>query len=310
MTIETYTTPDAAKLDPNKLEVSNLLLEAHAPGPGEIQFVLQRNPSDHENRDSSRSNFGSLDTGATEREVLQARDYLDKALMGLSEEDKKHVKVLVFGSPSSLTLPTGERSDYQRAIDGAAAAFDGFALALDEHGLSPEQILNASGNDIYSPQSLVDLKILTESPDYVDFLVDRAKELEKQTEWAEKGKKWNQIFWILYEDDTFKDEREEMSAEGPADIAERMRFHLNLVNNSLGYLFDDDPEARVIVWNVGMYDNIQPFLEQITGEWHGIEHGAGVAIDVGRDGQSTVVVGGKKYDLTIKGGTDGATPTN
>jgi hypothetical protein len=303
-----YTTPNAANFTSNGISDYELLDNAHIPKPGEIQFVLQRNASDHLGREAGSEGFGRLDDGAEIQTEIFAKEYFDKALNDLSPDERRHVKVLFFASPSELRIPTGESSQYKRAVDSAAATLRGISESLADHNIRPaDSIINfealgepvlGARDIIYQTKSLVDLNILTESPDFVRFLINKAKETNARTGKSEED--WGRNFWILYENDEYKNERERFNAEGPADIAERMNWHITMVNNSMRYVFGEDPEARLVVWNTAMYDNIQPFLQQkVTNQWQAITHNGGVIIDVDQTGQATTKIGGEQYEFQL-----------
>ncbi|MCL2869482.1 hypothetical protein FWF48_01575 [Candidatus Saccharibacteria bacterium] len=299
------TTGTAEKLP---ITSEELLHDAQMPPAGETQFVLLRNPSDHQNRDLKNENYGTLDEGAAEQARQLAYDYFSKALEKLTPDERDKVKVLVFASPSPLTEPGKEPGKNRRAVLGAASEIQGIGSALVEHGAPETNILNwtdgtTSGDQqetIFQPEGLKDLRILTESPDFVDFMIQKARENTKDN----PNRNWSQEFWSSYEDDTYAKEREAMKAEGPIDIADRMQWQLAMINNSMQYVFDDEPSARLVVWVVGQYDNISPFIkEKVTGvgfdDFQPMKHNSGIAINVTADGQATTKIHGKAYSFEM-----------
>jgi hypothetical protein len=294
-----YTYPASAHaVGENVMSQGELRESIHAPKPGGTKIILQVNPSDREGRKLSTDDeqYGALDDGAAECAERFAMESFNKILSEIPEGERQNVRVIMFASPAELIEPTRNVGvgHHKRAVQGAEASLAGIEQALQEHDLPVDIILNRA---IAEPKGLNDLNVLTESPEYIDYVIAEAEKKNPDG--------WSGLFWQMIESDETKAKYVERQKglgievspddiEGHSDVAERMDWQLSLIARSMNYVFDENPNTRLIIYITAMYDNISPYLQHVAGDdWHKMEKGAGVAIDYdpSEDKMTTSVMG-------------------
>lgn len=268
-----------------RITSQDLLAAAELPNPGETLMVLQRNIKDDRNRDSS--DIGALESASKEKTRGEVRTVFKKMLDGRSEEEAKSVDVLVVASAVQLRTPDGIVSAHRRGVETADEVID----VLSEFSLSNGQVLNnsaANGKPV-ELSTLIDLKMLSESPEFENFL---------------KQKYGDGIdFWAAYEDDREKETRVRMGAEGPGEIADRIGYFMSVMNTAANEYHKSHPERRLIIWGVSHYDALSPYIkEHVAGidqkEYLPVDYGAGIAVHAGENG-ATANIHGQSYTVKL-----------
>ena len=78
----------------------------------------------------------------------------------------------------------------------------------------------------------------------------------------EKNQGINSQFWIDFEEDIYKVEREKLNAEGPDEIVSRGVHYINVLQEFSNYFHIKKPNSKLIVWCGTHYDFISPFAKQ------------------------------------------------
>jgi len=271
------------------------------PPIGETTFVLQRNAKDERNPESL--NYGKLTPEAVEETRNAAKKYFEQLLSGLSPEERKGVEIIIVASDATLIAPEGREYDssHKRALETAAEVMRGTREALEELGLSENQIINHAlpairaraeedSRDIAEFKELEPLKILREAPEFVQYLKDKYG----------VGKE----FWVAYEQDIEKAKREELGAEGVEDIAERMRRFVKLLARYGRMMHSRQKDRRLIIWAVSHYDSISPFikgtvLKKPTTDYLPINAGGGITLEIDKEGKAKTEISDQKFDVKL-----------
>lgn len=280
-------TPDEAVEFPTKIEKSDI--KPHAIGLGETEIVVQRHGKYIRDREDAQ--VGSLSQESADEERAAAQKYFQEFLAQLPEEERDTVDVLFVSSDTQYF--DGGRRSYETAELAQAAA----EQVLQDNGISTDHILNHS-HDLMGDGKPRPWKVLREpqmfdkSPDFVDYMVDKYGPL-------------TQDFWIAYEEDTEKEKRLEMGAEGPDEIADRLSFALRVLSRYSGAYHKSNPDRRLVVWASTHYDTISPFVKRDvfeTGKEQQllVDYGAGITVDIDKEGRGTTVLGGKDYEVPLR----------
>lgn len=272
-----------------KITINDLQLET--PELDGTVIVLQRNAKD--NRDpNSKLEIGALVPEAAEQVRVHTKESLDRVLESLDPEERKNIDILVVAADTKLETPIPKiKSGHKRAVETAKQVIVGLKESMREFFLSEAQLLNKSGKPIeLSSGRLRDLRMFEDSPEFVQFLVDKYG----------TGRE----FWEAYENDAERGTREKMGAEGPDDIAERVRDYLKVLANAMKFYHESHPGRRVVVWAVSHYDTISPFVKRNvtnmeTTTYLPIDQGAGVVINLGKDQKASTQLQGNHYDLSF-----------
>ena len=111
-------------------------------------------------------------------------------------------------------------------------------------------------------------------------------------------------FWVAYETDTEKVERERLGAEGVEDIAERMRRFIKLFTRYGRMIHSHYKEKRLIVWAVSHYDSLSPFikvnvLKRPATDYLPINAGGGITLEIDKDGKAKTELSNQKFDVRL-----------
>lgn len=288
-------TPPTIPQKIDRITVADLLAEAKAPDPGETLIVLQRNAKDDRTPDSD--DIGRLFPEAAQVAKDTSREFASKVFESAGADASK-VRFLVVGSDTELLTPSGIQSAHKRGLETAKEDVEGIKEAAKDHGVPLESLFaNPSGEAIeLTSGRLKDLKMLEESPEFVNFLKEKC---------TVDGKFDEKKFWIEYEADTYRTEREAMGAEGPEDIAERVRNYAGTLSHAAELWHQNHPGQRLVVFAVSHYDNISPFIKEhvthqgTTNDYLGIENNGGIAIRARAGSNPTSTIRGHTYNVTF-----------
>jgi len=280
--------PEGFRLDIRKEDIRPEIPEA-----GGTVLVLQVNAKD-DRRDSNSPEFGALLPEAGEQVVVQSKDYFDKVFENLSEEDKKKVKIIVYASDASLKMPSGLNSTHRRAFETGEKVMEGIRKAIDKNGAEQNQLLNNSPETKGEPvgvSGLIDLTMFDESPEFVKYMTDKYGPDKK--------------FWMLYEDDTESDTRLDMGAEGPSEIAIRMRKALTTLTQDMAKNYhDSNPDTLLYIWAISHYDSISPWVKGYVYQadpsrlFVPTEKAGGITIKIDKDNKKAeTIIAGEKFEI-------------
>jgi hypothetical protein len=270
---------------PTVIERSDI--EPHAIATGETEIVLQRHGKYA--RKSEQGELGSLTDVASEKAA--AAEYFSKFLEQLPEDERQSVDILFVASDTQY------RGAGKRSLETAIVAQEAATEVLEEQGASGSRILNVT-NDLRGdggPRPMPKMRepqMFTKSPDFVKFLEDNYD--------ADMGLK----FWIAFEEDLEKDTREQMGAEGPDEIADRMGFSVRALARYAQAYHNSNPDRRLVIWADTHYDTISPFVKRdVFGVGKEaqllVDYGAGITIDIDSEGKAKTELGGKEYEVPL-----------
>jgi hypothetical protein len=284
-------------------------LKPEIPQPDGTVIVLQCNTRDLRDLNLPPEQMGALKPEAAQETRADAKQFFDQIFKFLTPEERKQVDILVVAADTRLDTPTPGITSYrQRAVETGEQVLAGIGEAMSEYQLDQSQLLNKprQGDDgeINPPAPIVlssgrmrDLKMFEESPEYVQYL--------KDTHMADPSK-GEKAFWANYEidDDPDKKIREEMGAEGPEEIADRVAAYMKTVANAMSSYHEKHPGRRAIVWAIGHYDNISPYLKRkVLGvakdEFLGVDKGSGVVFNIGKDGKTSTQIEGHRLAVDL-----------
>jgi hypothetical protein len=266
-------------------------IRPHPIAAGETELIIQRHGKYERNEGPG---VGSLPGSSRRDEQAAATAYFSGFLEQLPEYDRKTVDLLV------VTSDTQYKGGGRRSQETARIAQDSASEVFSRATMAAGNIINLS-HDLKGeggPRPMKKLRepqMLNDSPDFRDFLIDK---------YGENGE-MNLGFWIAFEDDAEKDLRLEMGAEGPDDIADRMLFSANTLARYSKLYHASHPDKRLIIWAATHYDTISPFVKR---EIFGVskeaklqvDYGAGIVIDIDREGGAKTTISGVKYPVPLK----------
>jgi len=270
-----------------KIEVKDI--QPKIPELGGTTIVLQRNAKD--DRRLNSTDIGALEVEAAEQVKFSAKVFFDKIFEGLTEKERLSVDVMIVASDTTLITPGGIISPHKRAVETADRVIVGLKESMSGFSLSEQQFLNSSATQdggVIEVSELRDLLMVRESPEFMAFLV------EKYGSGME--------FWDAYENDTEKETRLKMGAEGPEEIADRVNHALSLQTQIAREYHLANPSRRLIIWAVSHYDSISPFIKKhVTGtdlkKYLPVDQGAGITIEINKDGAASCDLREQKIKL-------------
>jgi len=271
-----------------KMEIKRDDLHPEIASPGETVLVLQRNAKD--DRSPKSEDFGALIPEQAKQAEDSARVFFDQVFADTGEEEKSKIRILVVASDASLPRPDGGEP-HKRAVDTAVSVISGIKESMRKFDVSDDQLLNevetTSGTPI-EMSGLTDLLIFKDSPEFVDFL--------------KKKYGFGKDFWVKLEEDADITERAGLGAEGPSDVADRMRRVLSaLVQECARKYHQADPGTRLYIWAVSHYDSISPLVKDYiynkdpAKAYLPVEQGSGIVIKLDKDGVGKTTINGETH---------------
>ncbi len=269
---------------PKMIEKSDI--EALPIEIGGTEIVLQRHGKYERSIDSP--NAGSLTPEGGEDIYKSSKDFFKILFTNIPEQERGDVDILVIASDTQY------RKGGRRSMETADMVMRAIKEELTAFGLSENQLLNKSkkyageGKTRPAPK-LREPQMFDDSPEFVQFLRDKYGDLGKD-------------FWIAFEEDVEKETREAMKAEGPGEIANRLKFMVEVLDRYSRMYHKKHPEKRLIIWAATHYDTISPYVKQeILGVDKkvplGVDYGAGIAIEIDPDGDLLTRINGKEYKI-------------
>lgn len=271
---------------PTSIERSDI--QPHAIETGETELVLQRHGKYA--RNAEQGEVGSLTD--YEGEKTAAAEYFSKFLEQLPEDERGSVDVLIVASDTQYK--GGGRRSLETAVAAQEAAQEVLADVEGTRILNETHDLRGDGGPRPMPK-MREPQMFTKSPDFVKFL--------QESHDPDMGLK----FWIAFEEDLEKETREEMGAEGPDEIADRMNFSVRALARYAEAYHKANPGRRLIIWADTHYDTISPFVKRDvfnTGKEAQllVDYGAGITIDIDKTGKAVTELGGKEYEVPLEKG--------
>lgn len=253
---------------------------------GKTEIILQRHGKYI--RDKNDPKAGQLTEEAIQLETTNARIYFTELIAQVPESERHSIYVL-FVSSDTVYANNGQRS-YQTTEIAQQVARQLFR----EHNIPLENILNFTPDLEDKPMVISELRepqMFEQTPDFVNYMIKKYGELGKD-------------FWIAFEEDTEIDARISMGAEGPDEIANRLKYAVELLVNYSNSVHKENPDSRLVIWAGTHYDTISPFVKRdiLRKEKRDpvlVDYGGGVVIDVDKSGKASVNVSGESYEFNV-----------
>lgn len=271
---------------PMKLDRANLVPGHIAAGGTEI--ILQRHGQYV--RDREHPDVGSLTEKAVQTETESAAHYFTELFDRLTREELEKTYILFVSSDTAYA--NGGKRSYETVSIAQKVA----ETLLAEKGVSPAQILNISHTLISqgSPRPMAQLReprVFDESPDFVEFMKDKYGDLGTE-------------FWVAFEEDVEREARLEMGAEGPDEIADRMKIAIKVLARYASLFHASNPDSRLVIWAGTHYDTISPFVKRDVLHRDKstavlVDYGGGITIDIDNDRVATTTVNDQRYPIAV-----------
>jgi len=268
------------------LKISDI--EPRVPPLGGTKIVIQRHGEYDRSEESAKP--GSLTEEASKSVQEHAQKFVNQLLATLPPEERDTVDFLVLASDTRFR----DRQDYgQRSMETAQAVVSGIKEVLQAIESSDDHLLNTSGKFHGSggprpTKQIREPKVFRDSPEFVKFLE------------AHYGK--DKDFWVAFESDQEEKKREEMGAEGPWEMAERLAHYVDVLARFSRDYHERNPGRRLVVWAVSHYDLLSPYAKRyLSGlsktDYLPVDYGAGISIDVDSSGKATTTFGGTQIKV-------------
>lgn len=258
----------------------------------ETLIVLQRHgrydsrrPKDGINLSEEEKAYGHL----TEEGKLEAKKRADERIEAALSQDHQNTDFLIVNSP---TYWLDNEQLGQRAKATAEIIAGEIIDTLQERSLSGEQFLNHSDRfrgKLSRPDPRIGEALMFQVPEFANFL---------RKEYGGQGPD----FWANYNRDTHRETREQLGAEGPAEIADRISQSVNVVARFARGYHHQHPDRKLVVWMVTHGDGLEPYLQRALhvpeeAFTAGYNEGIGIAIDP--EGNAKTKIKGVDYQVPL-----------
>ena len=242
-------------------------------------------------RSVDSSSVGSLTEEGVEEIYNSGKQFFEKLFTLIPESERGNIDILVLASDTQY------KGGGHRSIETASQVIKALKDELRLFNMGESQLLNSPGR--YSedggarPTSkLREPQMFNNSPEFVQFL-------------REKYGDTNLDFWVAFEEDKEKEIREQMGAEGPDEIADRLDSMVNVLARYSRFYHRKHPIRRLIIWAATHYDTISPYVKKEIFEVGkeiplGVDYGAGISIGIDKGGKGKVNIAGEEYDIPLK----------
>jgi len=261
----------------------NITSAAITPIPDifETQIILQR----HCNYDKSNGNLLTSSIKNQEKIVLEF----------LSNIEDKNLENVYFLFISSNTV--NANSESKRCVDTTNIVMHLVQSFLESKGISKNHAINLDEDLNYDMQvkqtdKFAEPSMFTDKKGYIEFL-------------KEKNNGMNQQFWIDFEEDRYKLEREELNAEGPDEIVARGVHYINVINRFSNCFHMKKPNSKLIVWCGTHYDLISPLAKQTIFGYEksdiiNVDYCGGISFGIDKTNNLTANVNGQYYPVNFE----------
>jgi hypothetical protein len=261
-------------------------IKPEIPQPDGTVIVLQRH-EEYIRKAKDNPRRGSLTDEGAMRARNQAETFLNSVFGGLSPEEMDNVDILVVASDTRA-------GKGQRSMETAAKVLDACNSVFDRNHIDKNHILNNKGKGGVRPiKQLREPRIFDESPDFVDFMIEK---------YGPPGTD----FFKAFEQDVEEVTRKKMGAEGPLEIADRLKKYTEVLKQFAKRYHEKNPGRRLLVWATTHYDTISPFVkrdvlkmsdQETKATYLDVDYGGGITINIDPHGNGKTSIGGNEYSL-------------
>lgn len=209
-------------------------------GLNQTQIILQR----HCNYDR---NSGGL---VAESEQIQSQisdSFLTSLVQNLTAEELNNTYFLFVASP------TMSKGNFNRCIETTNIPFFQVRSVFNDLNISESHIMNLNADShydgIHKSKDLAEPMMFTDNSGYLEFL-------KQQNEGI------NLNFWIDFEEDKYKEKRQELGAEGPDEIVGRGIHFIGVLQRYSQLFHKKHENSRLIIWCGTHYDLLSPLAKQ------------------------------------------------
>jgi len=257
---------------------------------GGTQIIIQR----HCDYDRKYSGIGSglVEESAKEQEGIW-RAYA-KQIKKLPPEEQKKIKILFVASP------TAGAGGLQRSVETTKIA----RQVLEAEGINPNQIINndfkqnesgvLSYNNWTQPKMFGEKGATEADLKYFEFL-------KKATDYNGDMRK----IFAAFEDDIYKDVREQLGAEGPKEIVERMQDSISAFQRFSKNFHEDNPNHRLLIIGASHYDTLSPMAKWLADmpidKFLGVNYCAGISVNIDKKGKLSARINDSIFSLIKQG---------
>ncbi len=221
----------------NKITINSLAIKPII-NFNETQIILQRHCS------YDKTNGNLLDASKENQEKL--------VLQFLKILENQNLDNTYFLFVASNTV--NSNSERKRCVDTINIAMNLIQTFLESKKIKKNYIINLDDSLNYDEQvkqtkNFSEPSMFVDKTGYLEFLKEKNDGLSEQ-------------FWIDFEEDRYKDVREELNAEGPDEIVARGVHYINVIQKFSRYFHMKKPNSKLIVWCGTHYDLISPLAKQ------------------------------------------------
>lgn len=254
-----------------------------------------RNPDDGE--------IGTLYPDQAAEFEDRIESFMDQVYGGITPDERQQLDVIVLAGETDLVTPgaQGLRNPHQRALETGDLAIGRIKESMLKFGVDPDNSLSTQHNRPIAINTLNDIALLHPlGPELVDKTGD-----EVYLEYLIQKYGTGREFWMVFEDDTEKEMRERLGAEGPTEIADRTSYLIDICSTIVDLHQQDDPDKRVIVFAFGHYDNFSPWVKRhLMGidpaeGFVPMEKGSGVVIKKSPDNTASTSIANKTFPVSL-----------
>lgn len=272
---------------PRKIETKDI--QSVPPEVGGTSIILQRHGKYERSLESPK--VGSLTEEGEELVYTSGKDFFAKLLESIPESERRDVDFLVLASDTQY------EGGGRRSMETAEQIMKALKEELRDLDLDENQILNISANIAgegkpRATEKLREPQMFNNSPEFVNFLKEKYGDLTLD-------------FWIAFEEDTEKETREKMGAEGPDEITDRIQRMVEILSRYSSFYHKKHPNKRLVIWAASHYDTISPYVKREVfgtgkGTPLGVDYGAGISIHLDRQGKGKVRIADKDYEMSAE----------
>lgn len=272
----------------NKIEKENIL-ERPPLEKGETLIVLQR----HQAFDK---NSGHLTEAGKQEGKAESSERLEKIINEIPGNERQNTFFLTLSSDT--TYPGKFDNPGKRSMETGIIFTNKILEIFKKNNIPEDNLLNISREYKKTkrgePRPTHQLRI---SPD-----INPESEFGKLLK--EKYPE-NHRYVQAFDKDWEKEARKKIGAEGPEEIAERIKFFLSILNRYSRIFHKSEPDSRLIIFMFSHYDTVSPFTkieianEPIGKKYLPVELGAGIPITINKNREIKAWVDGKDYAINL-----------
>jgi hypothetical protein len=239
-------------------------------------------PEDFDNIKENEKSYGSL----TEKGIAETKEKAEERLAVIMDQDADKTDFLILNSP---TFWLDHESLGQRAKETAEIIRQVILENLESRGLSSKQLLNSfpkiRGDATRDDEKLSE-GLMFQVPEFVDFM----------------RKKYGQgsEFWQAFFADQDQAVRENLKAEGPTEIAQRIEKSIKVVARFAKIYQHRYPGRKLVVWMVTHGDGLTPYVQRVIKvpkDSFRSEFNEAIAISIDENGEAKTKINGVEYNL-------------